>query len=75
MLFRSSAAVPTYVGGIMAFAWASDTAAYRQIKLSTLRQRWTAAGISTRYYTPELHKAAFALPQYLIQAISSAQQP
>ena len=70
-----SAAVPTYVGGIMAFAWASDTTAHRQIELSTLRQRWTATGISTRYYTPELHKAAFALPQYLIQAISSAQQP
>ncbi|ALO45487.1 polyamine aminopropyltransferase [Pseudohongiella spirulinae] len=65
-----SAAVPTYVGGIMAFAWASDTPAHRQLDVATVRQRWQAAGIKSRYYTPDIHVASFALPEYLMQAIS-----
>lgn len=67
-----SAAVPTYVGGIMAFAWASDSPACRQLSIDTIRQRWHAAGIKSRYYTPDIHVAAFALPQYLMQAISGS---
>ena len=64
-----SAAVPTYVGGIMAFAWASDSPTARQTSLTELRERWQATGIQSRYYTPELHAGAFALPAYLQQAI------
>lgn len=30
-----------------------------------LEQRYAATGIATRYYTPEVHKAAFALPGYV----------
>ena len=29
-------------------------------------------GIATRYYTPAVHKAAFALPGYVAEAISDA---
>jgi spermidine synthase len=64
-----SAAVPTYVGGIMTFAWASDSAGQRQHKLETLRSRFKKSGIKTRYYTPEIHLASFALPRYLVDAI------
>lgn len=64
-----SAAVPTYIGGLMTFAWASDDPAARQADLPTLRQRWQTADIQTRYYTPELHQAAFALPRYLLDLI------
>lgn len=67
-----SAAVPTYVGGIMAFAWASDTPAHRQLTVDAIRQRWQATGIKSRYYTPDIHVASFALPEYLMQAISGA---
>ena len=67
-----SAAVPTYVGGIMAFAWASDSAQLRQQPLDVIRQRWQTSGIKTRFYTPELHLAAFSLPQYLLEAIGKA---
>ena len=28
-------------------------------------ERFAAAGIETRYYTPAVHKAAFALPPYI----------
>jgi spermidine synthase len=67
-----SAAVPTYVGGIMAFAWASDNAELRQQPLDVIRQRWQDSGINSRFYTPELHCAAFALPRYLLDAIGKA---
>ncbi len=63
------AAVPTYVGGIMAFAWASDETSHRATSLAVLRERFAQAELSTRYYTPEIHQAAFALPRFLIDAI------
>ena len=58
------ATVPTYAGGPMAFGWATDGDA-RQVDLAVLEQRFTAAGIDADYYTPEVHKAAFALPGYV----------
>lgn len=64
-----SAAVPTYIGGIMTFAWATDNHQARQLEASLLRERFATAAISTRYYNPALHLASFALPQYIIHAI------
>ncbi len=58
------ATVPTYAGGPMAFGWATGSEA-RHTPLATLEARFAAAGIETRYYTPEVHKAAFALPGYV----------
>jgi len=58
------ATVPTYAGGPMAFGWATDSEARRATQ-EVLEGRFAAAGISTRYYTPEVHKAAFALPGYV----------
>ena len=70
-LFRDAscylATVPTYAGGPMAFGWATD-GAVREAPLETLAARFAASGIETRYYTPEVHKAAFALPPY-VQAL------
>lgn len=63
------AAIPTYVGGIMTFGWASDNSALRQTGISTLKNRFNASGIKTRYYTPDIHLASFALPQYIINAL------
>jgi spermidine synthase len=64
-----SAAVPTYIGGIMAFGWASDDPGLRAISLDILKTRYAAAGISTGYYTPHIHRAAFVLPRYVQAAI------
>ncbi|MDG4812130.1 polyamine aminopropyltransferase [Hydrogenovibrio sp. 3SP14C1] len=66
-----SAAVPTYVGGIMTFAWATDDLSLKQQTVEVIRSRYEAAGIPTRFYTPELHVGAFALPKYVQQAIQS----
>ena len=30
-----------------------------------LERRFQAAGVATRYYTPEIHRASFALPPYV----------
>jgi spermidine synthase len=59
------AAVPTYYGGFMALGWATDDAALRQVPVETLAERYRAAGIATRYYNPEIHCAAFALPNFV----------
>lgn len=64
-----SAAVPTYYGGIMTFAWGSDDRSLRDIDVQTLQHRYRVSDISTRYYTPEIHKASFALPRYIVDAL------
>lgn len=64
-----TAAVPTYIGGVMTFAWASDSDAAREPDLATLTSRFVGSGIKTRYYNPALHIGAFALPQYLVEIL------
>lgn len=64
------AAVPTYIGGAMTFAWGSTDVAYRKLSRETLRERFIGSSIVTRYYNPEVHIGAFAMPQYVLQAIN-----
>lgn len=59
------ATVPTYAGGPMAFGWGSHSDKARNVSLADLEARFAAAGIDTGYYNPEVHKAAFALPNYV----------
>ena len=64
------AAVPTYNGGAMTFAWGACDSDSRKLSLETLHQRFIGSGIVTRYYNPHIHLGAFALPQYVLQAIN-----
>jgi spermidine synthase len=57
--------VPTYVGGFMALGWGSDDATRRRVRSDTLRARPIPEGL--RYYTPEVHVAAFAHPAWVEQ--------
>ena len=67
------AAIPTYVGGHMAMGWASDDRRLRQIGVQTLAARYRKAGsFSTRYWTPEVHAAAFALPRFIADVAAKA---
>lgn len=59
------AAIPSYVGGVMAYGWATDEVDPRKVSLSRLVERYVEAGIATDYYTPEVHLAAFALPLHI----------
>ena len=63
------AAVPTYIGGSMTFAWGAKQASSRQVPVEVLRERYQAAGVKTRYYNADIHVGAFALPQYVLEAI------
>jgi spermidine synthase len=67
-----TAAVPTYVGGVMTLAWGATDACLRQTALAEVQKRYEARGIKTRYYTPEMHLASFALPKYVQEAIEIA---
>ncbi|OIQ32021.1 MAG: spermidine synthase [Alphaproteobacteria bacterium MedPE-SWcel] len=63
------ATIPTYVGGPMALGWGSHSESARTVDLATLEARFAAAGIAPDYYTPAVHKAAFALPGYVKKLI------
>ena len=68
------AVVPTYVGGFMALGWGSDDPANRAVPLEVLEARFAAAGLATRYYTPAVHKAAFALPAFIEEIVEGAKE-
>ena len=57
--------VPTYIGGLMALAWASDDLSLRQQNADVIQQRIDRAGFPTRFYNADVHVAAFALPNYI----------
>jgi len=68
------AAVPTYVGGFMTLGWAAKDAALTQVTADEIRRRAAAAGIlgTTRYWSPEIHLAAFNLPPYIAGELPQA---
>jgi spermidine synthase len=61
------AAVPTYVGGLMALGFAAKQVGLDAAPVETIRARAEAAGIlgETQYWTPEIHAGAFHLPPYI----------
>jgi spermidine synthase len=69
------AAIPTYVGGHMAMGWASDNAKLRAAPVATIAGRYQRAGrFPTRYWTPEVHVAAFALPRFIAEKVAPARR-
>ena len=63
------ATIPTYVGGAMAMGWATDNAGLRKVSVDTLTERFKQLHLNSRYYTPEVHKGAFALPPYVAELL------
>ncbi|MGI9462564.1 MAG: polyamine aminopropyltransferase, partial [Aestuariivirgaceae bacterium] len=66
--------VPTYVGGFMAFSWGTDNKALRKTRLKTLKARFKESAINTRYYSPRVHKAAFALPGFIADLVKNGRK-
>jgi spermidine synthase len=67
------AAIPTYVGGHMAMGWATDNTRLREVPPKIIADRYARAGkFPTKYWTPEVHKAAFALPRFIVNALARA---
>ncbi|HUF43715.1 MAG TPA: polyamine aminopropyltransferase, partial [Aestuariivirgaceae bacterium] len=64
--------VPSYVGGHMALGWGTDDETLRAVTVAELEQRHGAAKLDTRYYTPDAHKGAFALPRFIEVIVEEA---
>jgi spermidine synthase len=64
------APVPSYYGGFMAFGWATDDESLRRLTPTDVAPRMVASGLQPRYYTPEIHAASFALPQYVLSLMT-----
>jgi spermidine synthase len=60
---------PSYFGGPFALNWASDDADLLQSPPTKLARRQRKRGVETRYWTPQGHVAAFALPGYVRKAV------
>ncbi len=63
------AAIPSYIGGFMAFGWATNNPSLRQVSEEVLRERYSKLKGKTRYYSPAMHKASFVLPPYVEELI------
>jgi spermidine synthase len=46
----------------------------RQATVATLAERLAASGIATRYYTPEVHLASFALPRFILDIVERGRE-
>jgi spermidine synthase len=67
------AAIPTYVGGHMAMGFATDNTRLRQTPVKTIAERYRKAGsFKTKYWTPDVQAAAFALPRFIADAVAKA---
>jgi spermidine synthase len=70
--FAYLATTPTYFGGPMSFGWASDNAKLRHHKRRKIAKRYERAGsFPTRYWRPDVHVAAFALPTYVRELVEA----
>ena len=58
-------AIPSLHGGLFAFGWATNSRKARQVSDTNIRRRYVAAKLGTKYYTPEMHRACFALPPFV----------
>jgi spermidine synthase len=67
------AAIPVYVGGHMAMGIATDNKRLRRQPVRTIAQRYRKAGsFKTKYWTPEVHVAAFAQPRFIADLVNKS---
>lgn len=64
------APVPTYYGGFMAFGWASPGLALARVETAEVSRRYEALGLETRYYNPDIHGGALALPNDILALLA-----
>jgi spermidine synthase len=70
--FAYLATTPTYFGGPMSYGWATDNKKLRGHKRKKIARRYDEAGaFATRYWTPEVHVASFALPPYVQELVAA----
>ena len=67
-------AVPTYPGVLWSYMAATEGEPLSAAPVDTLAERLRGRHVSTRYYTPELHAGAFALPAF-VETMREAASP
>jgi spermidine synthase len=66
------ATTPSYFGGPMSYGWATDNPKLKARKRGKIERRYDKAGsFPTRYWRPDVHVAAFALPNYVRELIEA----
>jgi spermidine synthase len=60
---------PCYFGGPFALNWGSDDVDLLNLSVKKLAKRQHKRGVATRYWTPAVHAAAFALPGYVQEVV------
>jgi spermidine synthase len=66
------ATTPSYFGGPMSYGWATNDKKLREHRRKKIERRYKkAGGFPTRYWSPEVHVAAFALPTYVRDLVES----
>ena len=69
------AAIPVYIGGHMALGIASDDKQVRRHSVATIARRYRKAGsFKTKYWTPQVHVAAFAQPRFIAELVDRAER-
>jgi spermidine synthase len=68
--FAYLATTPSHVGGPLSFGWATDNEKLRQLSKKKIEKRYDKAPFKTRYWRPDVHVAAFALPNCVLELIS-----
>ncbi len=64
------ATTPGYFGGPMSQGWASKQAGLKSQPVEIMQRRFDDLKLNTRYYSPRVHQAAFALPPWLENLIA-----
>lgn len=60
--------IPTYVGGYMAFGFATDERSHLTIDIKKIEDRILNIEGKTLYYNAKIHKACFSLPNFILEA-------
>jgi spermidine synthase len=56
----------------MSYGWATDNKKLRQHRRKKIERRYNkAGGFATRYWGPEVHVGAFALPPYVSELVAT----
>lgn len=61
--------VPTYIGGHMTLGFSTMNPELASLPVEQLKSRFEVLQIRTRYYTPDLHAGAFALPRFILDLL------
>ncbi|MDD4294144.1 MAG: polyamine aminopropyltransferase [Candidatus Omnitrophica bacterium] len=57
--------VPTYIGGFFTLLVASKKINPKTVPYKNISQKYESLRLNTKYYNPDIHFAAFALPNYI----------